>query len=63
MNADEARHRIKEIQNGGGLDREAFPEDMKGQVAKQLWYDSRFAFGMEYGYLLAMLDVVKAGKE
>lgn len=50
---------IRSIQNGYGLARDDFPEGMKGQIAKDLWNNSTFSYGMEYGYLLAMLDLKK----
>jgi hypothetical protein len=31
---------------------------MKGEIAKDLWNDVKFSYGMEYGYLLAMFDVI-----
>lgn len=58
MDTTEAQKRIKAIQNGSGLNRDQFPEQMKGIVAKEKWYDSLFSYGMEYGYLLAMSDIV-----
>ncbi len=56
-----ADEQIKRIQTGvgpgAGPERNSFPEDMKGNVAKRLWNDSTFTYGMEYGYLQAMLDL------
>ncbi len=49
---------IKQVQSDESLgDRSRFPEEMKGKIAKDLWNDSVFKFGMEYGYLLALLDL------
>lgn len=58
IDANEARRRIKAIQSSGGVDRQNFPEDMKGELAREKWDDHTFDYGMEYGYLLAMLDIV-----
>ncbi len=49
---------IEDIQSNHGVgNRDRFPESMKGEVAKDLWHDTKFAYGMEYGYLLAILDL------
>jgi hypothetical protein len=48
---------IKAVQNGSGLARENFPEGMKGRVARDLWNDTTFSYGMEYGYLLALVEL------
>lgn len=55
---DYARGRIAQVQNGE-IERHSFPEEMKGEIAKDVWHDAKFAFGMEYGYLLAMVDLLK----
>jgi hypothetical protein len=62
MTKEDARTRIEEIQDGSGLARDHFPEGMKGEMAKNLWHDTTFSYGMEYGYLLAMLDVIGEGE-
>lgn len=51
-----ASKKIRNIQNGE-FDRTGFPEEMKGEIAKDQWYDVKFMFGMEYGYLLAMVEL------
>ncbi len=61
MTTDEARARIKRISSGGGLWRDHFPDSMKGEVARGCWDEALFAYGMEYGYLLAMHDVLEGG--
>jgi hypothetical protein len=53
---------IKEIQNGGYPDRSNFPDTMKGEIAKDKWYDVMFSYGMEYGYLHAMCELREALK-
>jgi len=63
IDADEAQRRIRLIQSGHVPDREHFPDDMKGSLARDHWNGTSqeslmFQYGMEYGYLLAMLDIV-----
>jgi hypothetical protein len=50
--------RIDNIQSGAGLNRSNFPDDAIGEIAKEQWNDVKFAYGMEYGYLLAMYDLL-----
>lgn len=57
MNKKEAIKTIKEIRIGSGLDREKYPESKKGALAKDNWYDGKFSLGMEYGYILALMDI------
>lgn len=48
---------INQIQSDESLgDLRRFPEEMKGEIAKDWWGDTKFRLGMEYGYLLAILD-------
>ena len=47
---------ILDIQNGGGLDRSKYPEDMMGNVPRYLWNDVSWMLAMEYGYILALMD-------
>ena len=69
MEANEANRRIQMIQSSSGLKLENFPDKMKGEMARLLMDGERrvcefqndstmFKYGMEYGYLLAMLDIV-----
>lgn len=59
MTAESAAYdRIKRIQNGSGVRRDYFSDEMKGTIAKRNWDDEMFAYGMEYGYLLAMIDMI-----
>jgi len=58
MDANEAQRRIKLIQSSTSLNRDNLPESMRGSLAKDLWNDHTFDYGMEYGYLLAMFDIV-----
>ncbi|NQV08913.1 hypothetical protein HQ529_03620 [Candidatus Woesearchaeota archaeon] len=50
-----ARDWIKEVQNGKVPSRDIIPENMRGSIAKDMWNDSRFTLGIEYGCILAML--------
>jgi len=52
---------IKQIQSGH-FDRNEFPENMKGQVAKRHWNDELFTLGMEYGALLILLKLKKTSR-
>jgi len=47
---------VKDIQSGGSVDRMKFPESIKGEIAKDLWHDSKFTLGIEYGILIFLVD-------
>ena len=49
--------RIVDIQSGLMSDRDEFPESMKGEIAKDIWLESKFDLGMEYGYILALMQI------
>ena len=51
------RKRIDNITSGGGLASDNFEGD-KGTIAIDLWHDGKFILGMEYGYILAMQDLL-----
>ena len=55
MNRTDAIRWIREIQGGSGVDRSQFPEALKGNLAKHCWDDEKFAYGIEYGVILALL--------
>ena len=57
MTKPEAIKWFKEIQGGAGVDRVDFPDSMKGEVAKAVWNDTEFGYGMEYGVLFALRGV------
>ena len=42
-----------------GVDRNKYPEGRKGSIAKKHWNDPVFTLGMEYGYILALLNKSK----
>jgi len=54
---------IWKIQNGEGVDRTQFPESMKGEIAKKYWDDSLFTYGIEYGVILALMEVFGIGEK
>ena len=48
---------IEDIQTGGDRIWEMsnnFPDSMKGTIAKNLWSDSTFTYGIEYGALIVL---------
>ncbi len=49
--------RIKRIQNGSGLNRDNFPK-MIADIAQDKWNEPLFSYGMEYGYILALHDLI-----
>ncbi len=58
MEKAEAIKWFKEIQNGSGVDRSKFPDDMKGRLAKKAWdAESMFTYGIEYGVLIALHEI------
>lgn len=46
---------LKKIQSGSGVDRTKFSNSMKGDVARSVWNDSLFTFGIEYGVMIALM--------
>ena len=63
MTKEEAIQQIKEIRNGNGIDRNEYPESMRGDIAKQVWNNNNFSFGMEYGYILGLMKTHSITKE
>ena len=63
MNKKSAIKKIVSIQSGHGVDRKKFPESLKGEIAKRNWNEGIFTFGIEYGYILALLEVFEISKE
>ncbi len=54
---------IKAIQSGNSLlDKDTFPDSLKGSIAKDLWDTCEFDYGMEYGAIqvLMVLFTIKA---
>jgi hypothetical protein len=58
MDRDQAIARIYEITSGSGVDRQtALAVIQRGEIAERHWNDGLFTLGIEYGYLLALVDV------
>jgi len=56
MDKREAIQLIEDIQYGGSLfDKNIVPECMRGEIAKDQWYDTIFSFGAEYGAIAAIM--------
>lgn len=49
--------RMSRIKSGGGLDRSNYRSGM-GVIPRDNWEKPLFGLGMEYGYLLAMQDLL-----
>lgn len=49
--------KIAEIQSGIGVNRDLVPEGMRRQITARLWDDLTFTLGIEYGIILAMLEI------
>ena len=58
MTATEAREWIQEIWNGEGVDRDKYVGRVpRGEMAKRYWNDTMFTYGVEYGVLIALVEV------
>lgn len=57
MTKDEEINLFKDIQSGDGVDRQEFPNGMKGTMAKQCWDDPLFTYGIEYGALIVLRKI------
>ena len=55
MTKEKALSIIKQIQKGK-WDRYT-PEPPKGSIAKDVWEDSMFSYGMEYGAIVGLMQV------
>lgn len=55
----QAIKKIEKIQSDSGINREKFPKNMIGKIALDNWDNGLFSLGMEYGYILALLDIFK----
>lgn len=60
---EEAIKWIKAIQSGSGVKRDNFPEDMKGSIVKDNWHDSIFTLGLEYGFIIGLMEVLNLTEE
>ena len=61
MTKQQAIAKIKEIQSGR-WDRNK-PEPPKGSLAKTFWTDETFAYGMEYGAIVALMQAFEITKD
>lgn len=60
----EAIQKIKEIQNGAGINRNDFIDRVpRGRLAVQSWDDGKFTLGIEYGYIIALVEVFGLARE
>lgn len=63
-NKKKAIQKIKEVGNGSGIDRNnSTLLSIRGRIAKKLWNDAGFTLGMEYGYILALIEFFKIKKK
>jgi len=56
MTREEAIAEIHAIQNGSGIRRDLFPEKWIASIPKANWGEGLFSLGMEYGYILGLLE-------
>ena len=63
MNQEAVKRKEKIIKSMSGFERNEFPDSEKGQIAKDLWDNEIFAFGMEYGYLLCLKNILRGDFE
>ncbi len=54
-----AKAQIKLVQNGEGPSRHNFPEDMQAEMSRLYWHLPMFSYGMEFGYLHGMAELIK----
>jgi DNA ligase (NAD+) len=50
---------IKDIRSGTVIERDHFPESLKGDMAKKHWNNNLLIMGMHYGVILALIDIFK----
>lgn len=55
IDKDSAIEIIRSIQNGECGCFDYFPEELKGEIAKNQWHDEKFSYGMEYGLMLGLI--------
>ena len=59
----EAIEWIKKIRNGSGVNRELYPETMRGRLAQKYWNDETFSYGFEYGVIHGLMIVFDIKEE
>lgn len=63
MDIAKIKELISDIQTGRGKIwdmKNGFPESMRGSMAKQLWHDPKFNYGIEYGALILLNHLLEA---
>lgn len=56
MNKKETIELINKIRGGSGIpNRDSYPKVWRGSIAESDWNNSNFHYGMEYGYILALM--------
>ena len=60
---EQAIKKIQLIRTGEGINKEDFPETMKGSIAKDLWENCKFEYGMEYGAILILMELFSITEE
>jgi len=55
MTKENAIKWFKDIQGGSGVNRNVFPQKWRGAIAKHVWNDVEFDYGVEYGVLIALM--------
>ena len=53
--------KIKEIQNGSGVNWKNLPENIRGDIFEP--FNGLFSLGMEYGYILALVELFDISTE
>lgn len=56
MTRQEAMAAIRQIQEGSGVDRSTFPDELKGLLAKDQWNNPAFSLGWEYGKIAVLME-------
>ncbi len=61
---DEAIARCKAVQSGEGVDREAVLQVLfSSQMSRLYWNDATFTYGIEWGYLIALVEAFGLTRE
>ena len=60
MDKQQAIQEYHRLTGGTGVDRNKykwFVDKCRGRLAVKCWNDEMFSFGMEYGYLICLIDI------
>jgi hypothetical protein len=64
MTKQEAIAKINEVQSGSGVDRDAYLAVFAhSELSRRYWNDGDFTLGIEYGYLIALIEVFQITRE